>query len=79
MLLIITIIIVYRNSLFYHRNVTSFFFILFCFILFYHFFKIPLCMAEEPLRGNYAIKLIYAQYVCILINVFTGQSPSSNL
>ena len=35
-------------------------------------------MAEEPQRGSYAIKLMYVcMYVCILSNVFTGQSPSS--
>ena len=26
-----------------------------CFILLYHFFKILVCMVEEPLRGSYAM------------------------
>ena len=46
-----TIIMIDRNSLFYHINVNSFL---------VYFILIHVCMAKEPSRGSYAIK-----YVCM--------------
>ena len=58
-IILLPILIIYKNSLFYHRNVDSF---LVYFILFY-FILIRVCMAEEPSIGELCNKV--CMYACM--------------